>query len=142
MVTEGWLTKAERDAVTVPEFPPATSRDPRAARTATSTQIIKHEVGNTFKLPESDIDRGGLRIITTINKAKQAAVVTVRAYRPRRPRTVHAGLTSMKPGDGAIVAIYGGEDYTEAPAERVDRGHDAGRLDLQALHPDCGPPVR
>ena len=55
---------------------------------------------------------------------------------------MHVGLASIKPGDGAIVAMYGGEDYTEAPAERRHPGQDAGRVDVQALHADRRAAVR
>ena len=56
---------------------------------------------------------GGLRIITTIDKTHPGR----RRRRPSR-RTAHGkapdvqvGLTSIKPGDGAIVAMYGGADF-------------------------------
>ena len=110
---KGWLSQAERDAATFPEFPkykPRTQSGPNGYL----TQMVKNEVVNKYKIPQSDIDRGGLRIVSTIDKAKQADMVkAVRAERPEDTPSVHVGMASIKPGNGAIVALYGGEDYTK-----------------------------
>ena len=113
MVAEGWLSQADRAKVTGPATGPARQATPRSpARTATSSTPSRKELGSTLKLPDSDIDRGGLRITTTINKASQdAAVAAVKKNLPKEAPDVQAGLASIKPGDGAIVAMYGGEDY-------------------------------
>jgi membrane peptidoglycan carboxypeptidase len=74
--------------------------------------MVKNEVVNKYKIPQSDIDRGGLRIVSTIEKGKQADMVeAVKDERPEKTPSVHVGMASLKPGDGAIVALYGGEDY-------------------------------
>ena len=105
--------------------------------------MIKNEVVDKYKIPQSDIDRGGLRIVSTVDRAKQSDMVkAVQAERPKDTPSVHVGMASVKPGDGAIVALYGGEDYHEAPAERRHPGQDAGRLDVQDLHADRGAAVR
>ena len=76
--------------------------------------MVKNEVVNKYKIPQSDIDRGGLRIVSTVDKAKQSDMVkAVRAERPEDTPSVHVGMASIKPGNGAIVALYGGEDYTK-----------------------------
>ena len=61
--------------------------------------------------------------MTTIDKkAQDAAVKAVNEKMPpqyfdqvRRPtpaKALHVGLTAIRPGDGAIVAMYGGKDYS------------------------------
>ena len=111
MVEKGWLTQEERDAATFPEFPkykPRTQSGPNGYL----TQMIKNEVVNKYKIPQADIDRGGLRIVSTVDRGKQSDMVkAVRAERPKDTPSVHVGMASVKPGDGAIVALYGGEDY-------------------------------
>jgi len=113
MVEKGWLTQEERDAATFPEFPkykPRTQSGPNGYL----TQMIKNEVVDKYKIPQSDIDRGGLRIVSTVDKNKQSDMVkAVRAERPEDTPSVHVGMASIKPGDGGIVALYGGEDYTK-----------------------------
>ncbi len=84
---------------------------------------MRKELGSTLKLSDSDIDRGGLRITTTINKTDQdAAVASVQKYLPKEAPDVQAGLTAIKPGDGAIVAMYGGADFQ---AKQLNSSTDA-----------------
>ena len=113
MVAEGWLSQADRDKVTGPAdtVPPA-NNTAIAGPNGYIVDAVRKELGSTLKLSDSDIDRGGLRITTTINKASQdAAVASVQKYLPKEAPDVQAGLTSIKPGDGAIVAMYGGADF-------------------------------
>ena len=51
-------------------------------------------------------------------------------------KDLHAGLTAIKPGDGAVVAMYGGADYPEDAVQLRHRREDAGRVDVQAVHAD------
>jgi membrane peptidoglycan carboxypeptidase len=113
MVAEGWLSQADRDKVTGPAdtVPPA-NNTAIAGPNGYIVDAVRKELGSTLKLSDSDIDRGGLRITTTINKTSQdAAVASVQKYLPKEAPDVQAGLTSIKPGDGAIVAMYGGADF-------------------------------
>ncbi len=114
MVTQGWLSAPDRAKTTFPKtFPPA-----RATKVGTIgyiTNEVRRELTTKLKLKDTDIDRGGLRIQTTINKAAQAAAV--RAVADNAPTEkeapgLHTGLTAIRPGDGAIVAMYGGRDYS------------------------------
>src|SRR6478735_4823953 len=113
MVEKGWITQEERDAATFPEFNPYKART-QSGPTGYLTQMVKNEVVDKYKIPQSDIDRGGLRIVSTVDKNKQSDMVkAVRAERPEDTPSVHVGMASIKPGDGAIVALYGGEDYSK-----------------------------
>ncbi len=42
-------------------------------------------------------------------------VDAVKEERPEKTPSVHVGMASIKPGDGAIVAVYGGEDFAKRP---------------------------
>ncbi|MBK8758414.1 MAG: penicillin-binding protein [Actinomycetales bacterium] len=74
---------------------------------------MRQELTTKLKLSAEDIDRGGLRITTTINKkAQDAAVASVDKNFPKsNTQDVYAGLAAVRPGDGAVVAMYGGADY-------------------------------
>src|SRR5450759_51531 len=76
---------------------------------------VRLELTNKLGLTARDIDRGGLRIVTTISKQAQAAAVKAVADNMPSEKDapkLHVGLTAIKPGDGAIVAMYGGKDYS------------------------------
>ena len=113
MVTEGWLSAADRAKVTGPaETVPPAKNTAIAGPNGYIVDAVRKELASTLKLSDSDIDRGGLRVTTTINKAGQdAAIASVQKYLPKEATDVQAGLVSIKPGDGAIVAMYGGADF-------------------------------
>ena len=113
MVTKGWLSAADRAAITTvpPTIAPQTNRT-LSGTTGYIVAAVRDELKSSLKLSDSDIDRGGLRVTTTINKvAQDAAVAAVAKDLPTSATDVYAGLAAIKPGDGAIVAMYGGADY-------------------------------
>src|SRR5690606_15986620 len=82
-------------------------------------------------------ERGGFQIYTTFEKKKvkqlEEAVNKVRKTyidpkkRPDTDKYVQFGAASVVPGDGRIVAIYGGEDYVKHFSNNADtRGVPVG----------------
>ena len=114
MVEEGWMTPAERQAQ---KFPETTA--PKKTRTKTDdigfvTEGVRAELRTKLNLSDAAIDRGGYKIVTTIDKdAQDAATKAVEEYRPDgdRAKDLHIGLASIEPGDGAIRAMYGGSKF-------------------------------
>ncbi len=74
--------------------------------------MVRQEVIAKAGLTDADIDRGGLKIVSTFDRQTQADAVN--AMKDELPtegaKGVGAGLVSIKPGDGAVVAMYGGKD--------------------------------
>jgi membrane peptidoglycan carboxypeptidase len=151
MVTQGWLTPQQRAETAFPK----TIALKVANRKGTAPYIVeevKNELKSKLKLTQGDIDSGGLRIVTTINKKAQAAAVkAVAENAPSDPKEcglyrnapkpgtkgtgpkrgdkrsglecrIRTGLTAVRPGDGAIVAMYGGKDYEKAPFNEATQG--------------------
>nr|WP_281352329.1 transglycosylase domain-containing protein [Phytoactinopolyspora alkaliphila] len=78
---------------------------------------------------EAQIKTGGLRVVTTFDKDAQAAAI--KAVEEERPTEdadgVRIGLAAVRPGDGAVVAMYGGEDAVDQPFnDAVDGKQQAG----------------
>ncbi|MEP7333621.1 MAG: transglycosylase domain-containing protein, partial [Terracoccus sp.] len=111
MVEEGWLTSAERAKYTeLPTIQPVKATRFSAGPNGYITAAVKKELTKTG-LTDAEIDQGGLRIVTTIDQTSQAAAVA--AMKGNLPDKVTGGLVAMKPGDGAVVAMYGGADYAK-----------------------------
>ena len=115
MVTEGWLSPAERARTTFPKTL-ARTKQAKGGTVGYITREVRNELTSKLHLSVTDIDRGGLRIVTTINRQTQAAAV--KAVNDNLPSqqdapNLHVGLTAIRPGDGAIVAMYGGKDYSK-----------------------------
>ncbi|RKT79565.1 membrane peptidoglycan carboxypeptidase [Terracoccus luteus] len=112
MVTEGWLSAADRakDA-NLPKIAAAKANGFGSGTTGYITAVVTNELTRTG-LTDAEIERGGLRITTTIQKTSQDAAVE--AMKDNLPEKVTGGLVAMKPGDGAVVAMYGGADYRKS----------------------------
>jgi membrane peptidoglycan carboxypeptidase len=114
MQSQGWLTEEQRRRSTVPKVVKYQAGRGASGPTGYLVAQVKAELKGRVKLTDADIDRGGYKIVTTIDKKSQdAAVKAVRARMPEGAagKDLHVGLTSIKPGDGAVVAMYGGADY-------------------------------
>ena len=111
MVDQGWLTAAERATFTeLPPIQPVRANRFSAGPNGYITAAVKKELTKTG-LTDAEIDQGGLRIVTTIDKTSQDAAVA--AMKGNLPAKVTGGLVAMKPGDGAVVSMYGGADYAK-----------------------------
>ena len=116
MVSQGYLTSDERAKATFPKVVKYSPDKGASGTTGYLTQQVKAELRSKLKLTDADIDRGGYKIVTTLDaKAQKAAVEAVKARMPEGAagKDLHVGLTSIKPGDGAIVAMYGGANYAK-----------------------------
>lgn len=113
MVSMGALSAADRAAAKLPEIQAKAPSRALSGPTGYLAAAVRQELATKLKLSSEDIDRGGLRITTTINKkAQDAAVASVDKNFPKANATdVYAGLVAVRPGDGAVVAMYGGADY-------------------------------
>ncbi|AXH96762.1 transglycosylase domain-containing protein [Ornithinimicrobium avium] len=130
MVQEGWLDASAREGMTFPDV-----REPSPTSAAQGVegyvaQEVRGDLRDLLGLEDAQIDTGGLRVTTTIVKKHQdAAKKAVKAFRPTGEGTgdITTALTAVRPGDGAITAMYGGEDYQQtqlnaATSARVQAG--------------------
>jgi membrane peptidoglycan carboxypeptidase len=119
MVKEGWLTRSERDATV---FPAVGRPKPIASKAGQRGYIV--EAVNRYLTDHQIVDAdslrsGGYRIVTTIQKPKEDALVKAaqdnvwaRLGTSRADSYVRAGGVSVDPATGDVVALYGGLDYT------------------------------
>ena len=117
MVSEGWLTQAERAKVTYPKVLPRRTANAKGGTTGYLLKAVQDELRAKVGLTDAQIDQGGLRVISTFDRRAQAAAV--RAVKDELPKEdakgVRAGLVAIKPGDGAVIAMYGGPDQVKQP---------------------------
>ncbi|MDQ1620020.1 MAG: hypothetical protein QOE19_2589, partial [Actinomycetota bacterium] len=124
MVTEGWLPASRREGLTVPKT--VGKAKPKGGTTYFLMNTVRKEL-KTKGFSDSAIDFGGFKVITTFDKkAQRAAVRAVRQERPtQNAKGVHVGLSAVVPGNGAVIAMYGGEtagNLNEATQARIQPG--------------------
>ncbi|MGW4898662.1 transglycosylase domain-containing protein [Kitasatospora sp. NPDC004240] len=137
MVETKNATPEERAKCTT--FPQPIPRKPPVNMNGQVSYLV--DVANKFvmskdgSITQQKIDKGGYRIYTTFQKDKvealQKAVNDVKGEtlnlqkRPEQDKWVQFGAASVIPGDGAIVAIYGGEG--------VENGHFDNNADAKGI---------
>ncbi|MEO6821158.1 MAG: transglycosylase domain-containing protein [Candidatus Nanopelagicales bacterium] len=112
MVTKGWITQAQSNTTKFPKFRKASSAGQLSGTNGYLLAAVRAEL-STRGISDDLIAQGGLRIVSTFNKADQAAAV--KAVQDEVPTTgaqgLRVGLAAVTPGTGAVVAMYGGADY-------------------------------
>lgn len=74
-------------------------------------QLVREQM-RKLGYSDNEIAGGGYDVITTINYQDQmAAINAMDAVRPKGLDELHTALVSIKPGDGGVLAMYGGPDY-------------------------------
>jgi len=114
MVSEGWLNQADRDAADFPTVVESKQYRGAPGPLGYITDAVKRELTGRVGLTDAQIETGGLRIVTTIQKPQQDAIVAaVEEWLPTGEGTenLQIGAMSIVPGDGAITMMYGGKDF-------------------------------
>ncbi|MFJ9804577.1 transglycosylase domain-containing protein [Streptomyces wuyuanensis] len=118
----GMMSQDERARYTVFPAPrPQSKATNLSGQTGYLVDIAKRYVKKRTNLSDADLDRGGYRIHTTFDRAavqqlERSVQDTLRRHIDPRTRAadrhVQVGAASVRPDDGAIVAVYGGPDAT------------------------------
>ena len=115
MVKMGDLTKAQAAALAYPAAHPA-----KAGATSGPNGFVIEAVRDDLRkhgFTEDQINLGGYKVVTTINQRAQQAAI--KAENDLFASVVKTGgtnppvssLVAVRPGDGAVVAMYGGRDF-------------------------------
>ncbi|MFD3919877.1 transglycosylase domain-containing protein [Streptomyces sp. NPDC058595] len=129
MVTEKWLSPADRAALTFPMPGEAKPSTGLSGQRGYIVQAVEDYLTKNKIIDDSTLASGGYRITTTLQRPKQNALVAavdeqvmskVDAKRPA-DRNVRVGGVSIDPATGGVVAMYGGVDYTRQYVNNATR---------------------
>jgi len=112
MVKAGWLTRAKEMKIAFPFIQPRVSPGSLAGPKGYVISWIENQL-QQFGFSQDQLLQGGLVVKTTLDKRDQQAAVDAVAKRtPKAPfNNLRVGLVSIQPGTGAVLAMYGGQDY-------------------------------
>ncbi|MEU3697950.1 transglycosylase domain-containing protein [Streptomyces griseoviridis] len=122
MVDKGWLPASERAGQTFPMPKETTTSTGMSGQRGYIVGIVNEYLTGHGLVGEEELDRGGYRITTTLEKDKQDAFVEAvddklmsRLDRKNRKvdTYVRAGGASVDPRTGKVVAMYNGIDYVK-----------------------------
>ncbi|PWI18144.1 penicillin-binding protein [Streptomyces sp. Act143] len=130
MVKEGWLSKADRTGAKFPMPKEATVSTSMSGQRGYLVNAINDYLRENKILTSEELDGGGYRITTTIQKNKQDAFVKAvneklmdkLDKKNRKVDTyVRAGGAAVDPKTGQVVAMYGGIDYVKQYTNNATR---------------------
>lgn len=112
MVGQGWITQDERDQASFPKIRKLKATNRLGGQTGYLLKAVTDQLVS-LGFDETEIQRGGLRIISTFDKqAQDAAVAAVQEQGPTTgTEGLRIGLASIRPTTGEVVAMYGGPDF-------------------------------
>ncbi len=123
MVSAGWADKKLLNNLEMPAVQPRSKSGILAGPKGYLVAAVQKEL-NQLGFSDEKLLVGGLRVTTTLNKkAQEAAVLAVSKEAPKKaPDDLHIGLAAVRPGTGAILAMYGGPDYVERQLNNATQG--------------------
>jgi membrane peptidoglycan carboxypeptidase len=113
MVASHTLTPQQRAALVFPKFPKqAQSQSRYGGQRGYILTTVRNEL-LARGLSKEDIDNGGYRVITTLDKqAQESALAAVAKEFPKtKNKGVRVGLVAVQPKTGKVMAMYGGKDF-------------------------------
>jgi membrane peptidoglycan carboxypeptidase len=115
MVSEGWLSPADRAKAGLPQTIEPKPNTQWQGPNGYLLKTVQDELTGKVGLSEEDIERGGLKIVTTFDpKAQAAAVQAVQDQLPSKlPEGFHVGLSAIDPKTGGVTAMYGGANWVD-----------------------------
>lgn len=114
MVSEGFITQSEANAIVFPKFGTKKVEDINFANRGHLIAAIKNELSD-LGYEEDVLTVGGYTVQTTLDQSAQRyAELAVETQKPvDSPKDLHIGLATVRPKTGEIVALYGGSNYLE-----------------------------
>jgi membrane peptidoglycan carboxypeptidase len=127
MAEEGWIDASAAQSVQLPAFAEYKPINQYEGPRGYLVQMTRGEL-EANNVSETQIDTGGLRIVTTFDpRLQEAAEKAVAKEFPKGEADgVHAGLAAVVPGTGEIVALYGGPDAVTQPINNATAKIAAG----------------
>jgi membrane peptidoglycan carboxypeptidase len=123
MVKAGWGDEKLLSNLDMPKVLPRSKTGILAGPKGYLVAAVQKEL-NKLGFSDEKLMVGGLKVMTTLNKkAQEAAVIAVATQAPKKaPDDLHIGLAAVRPGSGAILAMYGGPDYVERQLNNATQG--------------------
>ncbi len=124
MVDEGFITQEQADEVEMPKVKEANKENSLGGQKGYMWEFVRREAMAKLNIDESQLDRGGYKIVTTFDEERmKEAEKAIESLPENKPKGLQAGLVSIDPKSGGIEAFYGGEDYLDQAFNVSVRGH-------------------
>ena len=122
MQEDGYITASEKSEAAFPATADIYQQNIYQGPNGYLLTMVQRELVDSESFTQEDLDTGGYRIVTTIDKAKQDAMQTVGDTRPEdMPASIQVGGIAVEQSTGAVVSIYAGSDYLTHQLNNADQ---------------------
>ena len=116
MDEDGYITPGQKKGAKFPQVIEMQKSNQMAGPNGYLLTMVKNELISTKAFTEQDLDTGGYKIVTTIDKGKQDLMFATvspsqNGMQGIIPDGMQFGAMSANPKDGSIIALYAGDDY-------------------------------
>ncbi|MDO7868193.1 transglycosylase domain-containing protein [Nocardioides jiangxiensis] len=129
MVSMGKITRIEADEAgkQLPHFTANRSGSVFSGQRGHAMSLVKSELLRLGVATESEIDGGGLKVYTTLDKkVMKADEDAINEIRPKGLDQLHTAIANVEPGTGALRGFYGGQDYLKSQLNWALAGDKVG----------------
>ncbi|MDR3152474.1 MAG: penicillin-binding protein [Bifidobacteriaceae bacterium] len=114
MQEDGYIVKNEVEKILKDSLPKTKQREPIqpfAGANGYIMQLVKDNLEKEHKISENNLLGGGYKIITTIDKEKQASIIKAAQSLPKQAsKFAQVGAVALDNKTGDILALWGGPD--------------------------------
>ena len=116
MREDGYITASEASEAAMPDTVQTSTDDVYKGPNGYLLQMVRDELESRKAFTKDELDTGGYRIVTTIDKSKQDLMQQVvspasNGMQGTVPDGMQFGAMSANPKDGSIISLYAGDDY-------------------------------
>lgn len=119
MKKDKYITADQAAKAKMPDTITQTTQNMYAGPQGYLLHMVRDELTSNGAFTQEDLDSGGYRIITTIDKTKQDLMFKVASPsqdgRGIVPQGLQIGGISVNAKDGSIISVYAGDDYLTKP---------------------------
>ncbi|MEE8735628.1 transglycosylase domain-containing protein [Bifidobacterium subtile] len=115
MREDGYINGQDASSAKFPQTAQNAQQNTYAGQQGYLLEMVREELTKDKTFTKEELDTGGYKIVTTIDKAKQDLIFQVAS--PSQdgngvvPQGLQTGAMSVNPKDGSIISLYAGDDY-------------------------------
>ena len=122
MQEDGYITAKDHKSAEFPQTADVTQQNEYAGPNGYLLDMVRRELVASKTFTKEDLDTGGYKIVTTIDKAKQDAMQSVGDTRADgMPESIQVGGIAVEQKTGAVVSVYAGSDYLTQQLNNADQ---------------------
>mgnify|MGYP000752471958 CR=1 FL=1 len=116
MDEDSYITPDEKKAAKFPQTIEIQQNNQMSGPNGYLLTMVQNELVNTKAFSKQDLETGGYKIVTTIDKSKQDLMFSTispsqNGMQGIVPDGMQFGALSVNPKDGSIISLYAGDDY-------------------------------